>query len=80
MSTPIIPREIVERAILIYSESEESAEADAGFDAGEWSGPSHARKADEKIAVLAEANGYTFDDLLGAINDLTHINEGEVAA
>lgn len=36
-----------------------AAEYDAGFDAGEWSGPAHARMAAAQVVAALAALGYT---------------------
>ena len=57
-------REVAMRAMEILADHSESAYYDAGFDAGEYSEPAHAKQADEEIAVLAEANGFTFEAVM----------------
>jgi hypothetical protein len=59
-------------AIDIYARQEEAAAMDAGFDAGEFSGPAHARMADDRVARLATDNGFTPEELNTAVNALTH--------
>lgn len=44
------------------------AEADAGFDGGEFSGPAHDRAMHAEIEKLAEAHGYTVDEVWTEVN------------
>lgn len=49
---------------MIITKHEEGADMDAGFDAGEFSGPAHAEAEAKEILELAEANGYTYDQVM----------------
>jgi hypothetical protein len=57
-------REVALEAIGIYNAHNEAAGFDAGFDAGEISGSAHARAPDREVQRLAEANGFTLDQVL----------------
>jgi hypothetical protein len=63
-------REVAEEAIGIYAARGEAAGFDAGFDAGEMSGPAHARAAEREVRRLAEAKGFTLDQVLAAVDAL----------
>lgn len=56
-------RQVAEQAYEIYATHEEAAHYDAGYDAGEFSGPSHARMADRKIKELAKEHGFTTEQV-----------------
>lgn len=57
-------------AIEIYVRHAEAAEYDAGFDAGEFSGPAHSRVADDKVAALAAEHGTTFSKVRAEMESL----------
>lgn len=65
-------REVAEQAIQIHQAHDEAASADAGFDAGEFSGPAHGRMADEEIKALAEENGFTYEQVNQEIERICH--------
>ena len=56
--------EVAAKAVEIYNAHEEGAAADAGFDAGELSGPAHARMADEAVEKLAADHGFTLEEVV----------------
>lgn len=58
---------LADEAEKIIESHEQGAGADAGFDAGEFSGPAHSRMEQEEIRALAEANEFTYDDVMGEI-------------
>ena len=68
--------QVARLAITIYEAHEVGAELDAGFDGGEWSGPAHGDMADEQVADLARANGFTLETVLGEIQTLQAADEG----
>lgn len=56
MNRPLIAADAptwVHRAAYIIHEYEVGEQADAGFDAGEWSGPAHARDLEQELARIA---------------------------
>lgn len=63
MSVKKTLRECAVEALSIYTAEEEAAYYDAGFDAGEFSGPAHAVRADQKVEQLAVENGFTLDQV-----------------
>jgi hypothetical protein len=65
-------RELAQSAIKIYQRHAEAADADAGFDAGEWSGPAHSERAEREVDELAESYGYTADELEIELSCLCH--------
>jgi hypothetical protein len=62
-----VPREVIAQAQEIIQSHALGAEADAGFDAGEWSGPAHADMEEKALRQLAAANNVDFDDLMVAL-------------
>lgn len=68
-------RECAIKAASIMNAFEIAAEQDAGFDAGEFSGPACAEAADRKIAELAESNGFTFDQVMEELTILSNEEE-----
>jgi hypothetical protein len=56
-------KQIVEQAFKIVERHNLAAEMDAGFDAGEWSGPAHDAMEMDALADLANQHGLTFDQL-----------------
>lgn len=67
---------IAHRAIAIYAKHDEAADWDAGFDAGEFSGPAHATAADREVEELAKKYGLTFEEVTDEINRIVHADEG----
>ena len=64
------------RALAPVQQSRALAEyADAGFDAGEWSGPAHAEAAMREMEEMAEAVGERFS--LGGEHLLTMLMEAD---
>lgn len=55
--------QVADKALEIIQRHEEGAAMDAGFDAGEFSGPAHARSQDHEIEALATANGFTAEQV-----------------
>ncbi len=55
--------EVVAKAIEIIEAHEEGAVMDAGFDAGEFSGPAHAMMMEREITKLAVDNSFTYDQV-----------------
>lgn len=47
----------------MYEKANKQADLDAGFDAGEFSGPLIARAADKKAKEIAESHGYLMDEI-----------------
>ena len=69
------------RALRPVQEARELAErADAGFDAGEWSGPLHAEAAEQEAGEMAakvgQRCGLSADDLLDQYSASSHHQEG----
>ena len=56
----------------IMDEHTIGAEADAGFDGGEFSGPAHHEMETRAITQLAERNGYTYDEVMTQIMRAAH--------
>jgi hypothetical protein len=56
-------RDCAWKALDIYNQHENAAEIDMIFGAGPWASESHARLADREIKALAEANGFTFEEV-----------------
>jgi hypothetical protein len=67
-------RDVAEKALEILEAHERAADADAGFDAGEFSGPAHVRMADEEITILAEKNGFTYEDVRDEFTKMSYEN------
>jgi len=63
-------------AIQIINDWDEAADRDAGFDAGEFSGPACARSADAEIIKLAERHGFTQEDVIREVSDISHADDG----
>lgn len=57
---------VVDFAEAIMNAHAEAAEADAGFDGGEFSGPAHHRAEEREITKLAEQHGYTYEEVMDA--------------
>ena len=55
------------KALEIAEKHNEGAEMDSAFDAGEFSGPAHDRQMESEIRQLAEANGFTFEEVWGEV-------------
>lgn len=70
-------RQAAQRAIDIQSQWAEAADRDAGFDAGEFSGPACSRAADREVAELAAASGFTVDEVNAEVNRLCNEDLGE---
>lgn len=67
--------EVTDKAVEIMVSHCELAEMDAGFDGGEFSGPAHGRMGEKEITDLAEANGFTLEDVYGEISDRSNLAE-----
>ena len=65
-------RETAEKALDIMQAHSVGADMDAGFDAGEFSGPAHSRMEQREIEELAKANGFTFDQVEDELLKLEH--------
>lgn len=59
-----IPWQCLEEARQIQADHAYGAEADAGFDAGEFSGPEHDRMEDAELHKLAERYDVDFDEMM----------------
>ena len=59
--------EVITEAEAIMYAHNEGAEMDAGFDAGEFSGPAHDDMMEKEITELASANGFTYDQVYGEL-------------
>lgn len=70
--------QIVDQAIEIWNSYAIAAEADAGFDGGEFSGPANEDAEERALRQLAEKNGYSFEDLQTAM--MERMNSGEEGA
>jgi hypothetical protein len=57
-------------------ESMEGADADAGFDAGEFSGPAHAEILDRELEQIARQHGLTGDELNYEMDCRAAANDG----
>lgn len=62
-----IPSQVMAAAQQIVARHDAGAEADAGFDAGEFSGPAHHRALVRELKALAAKNGVDFDVLTNAL-------------
>lgn len=67
-------KEVVEKANEIYNAHEYGAEMDAGFDAGEFSGPAHHRMAEREIESIAVANGFTLEQVVDEVIKFSYEN------
>jgi hypothetical protein len=56
-------REVAIEANNILTAWDEAADMDATFDGGEFSGPAADRAAEREITALAEANGFTYEQV-----------------
>ena len=65
-------REVAIEADKIMAPHNEGAAMDAGFDGGEFSGPAHGRMEEREITELAEANGFTLDDVFGELHVMAY--------
>lgn len=65
--------EVASAAEKILSDHSEAEDYDAGFDAGEFSGPAHDKMAEEEISALAERNGFTLEQVLGELNQRANV-------
>lgn len=63
-----VPPVVVEEAIRLMNDYAYAAEADAGFDGGEFSGPANARSLERALAKLADRHGVTVDDVREAVD------------
>lgn len=61
--------QLVPTVVELMNEAALAAEADAGFDGGEFSSSAHDELLEKTLTVLAEANGFTFDELMAAEAD-----------
>lgn len=67
-------QEVAGKAIEVMEKHALAADMDAGFDAGEFSGPAHDQMEQREITALAEANGFTFDEVM---NEVTRMGNEE---
>ena len=69
-------QECAEKVLEIYNQHEEAAEWDAGFDAGEFSGPAHAdmaeRQAQDLMESLGKEHGFTTEQIWDEVMRMTH--------
>ncbi len=65
-------QELMQKAYEIIEQSEMAADADAGFDAGEFSGPAHGKMLEQKLTELAKQNYFTYETLMQMLNDAEH--------
>jgi hypothetical protein len=70
--------ELAQKAIEIYSAHEEGADMDAGFDAGEFSGPAHDRMAKREIQKLAADSGFTVNEIESEVARITNNKGGSL--
>lgn len=61
--------QVADAADQIYQHHMHAAFYDRQFDGGEFSEPCHSEMADRKVKDLAEANGFTYDQVLDVLND-----------
>lgn len=61
-------KEVAAQAGKIFEAHAEGAHADAGFDAGEFSGPAHSEMEHKEVSALAEAHGFTFEDVMSELH------------
>jgi hypothetical protein len=66
------------QAIKLYADSYEAAEMDAGFDAGEFSGPAHDRLLERRINDLAYEYGFSVTRVYRLMYALEHELEDQV--
>ena len=64
--------EVGQDALALIASHEEGREADAGFDAGEFSGPAHDRSLEKAMTALAEKSGFTYDQVQDEVMRLEH--------
>ena len=64
--------EVGQDALALIASHEEGREADAGFDAGEFSGPAHDRNLEKAMTALAVKNGFTYDQVQDEVMRLEH--------
>lgn len=69
-----VPRKMIAQAQEIIQSHAIGAETDAGFDAGEFSGPAHVDMEEKALRQLAAANNVDFDDLMVEAMDPTRRN------
>ena len=62
---------VVASAVLLASPNQDMVDADAGFDGGEFSGPSHDRMTFKRILAALQANGWTVDAYNAALEART---------
>jgi hypothetical protein len=74
-----IPSPCLEEAAQIVRGHQVGAELDAGFDAGEFSGPAHESMLDSELRELAARYDVDLDELRSAVL-YTEMTEDEVAA
>ena len=67
-------REAALAALDIIARFAEGAAMDAGFDAGEFSGPANARAEEEAITELANANGYSYNEVMDEVTRVDYEN------
>lgn len=74
-----IPWQCLEEARQIQADHAYGAEADAGFDGGEFSGPEHVRMEDEALHKLAQRYDVDFDDMMYVLSSGEMMTEDEAA-
>ena len=62
---------VVASAVLLASPDWDMVAADAGFDGGEFSGPSHDRMYAERVTAALQANGWTAESYNTALQART---------
>lgn len=68
--------ELRSKAEAIMEAHAKGADADAGFDGGEFSGPAHAEDEEEELAVLAAEYGITYHKLMADLADACAADAG----
>ena len=58
------------KALKIVLDHEHGASMDAGFDAGEFSGPAHWRAIEKEIRALASERGFSFEEVMTEVDHL----------
>jgi hypothetical protein len=60
------------KAIEVFMYHADAAAMDAGFDAGEFSGPRHQAMADNEITVLAHQYGFSYNQVMDMVAYVTN--------
>jgi hypothetical protein len=69
--------EVTELAMAIMDAHSIGADMDAGYDAGEFSGPTHSRMEQDEITELVEKHGFTFSQIMNHLNEMANREESE---